>query len=72
MMMPGLGPIWLRPSPVHTLSSTSRKVSDYFSHPRIDHLLLTVGDGEHDENADALLTVSNIKQMLTGMLPYDI
>ena len=36
VLMPGLGPMWLRPSPVHKPLSTS---SDYCCHPRIDRLL---------------------------------
>ena len=37
--MPGLTPIWLRPSSVHTPLSTSGRASDYCCLPRNDHLL---------------------------------
>ena len=39
MLMPGLGPIWLRPSPVHTSLSMSGRASNYCCCPRIDHLV---------------------------------
>ena len=39
MLMSGLGPIWMRPSPVHTPSWMSGRVSNYCCRPEIDHLL---------------------------------
>ena len=42
MLMLGLGPIWLRPSPAHTPLSTSARASDCCCRPRIDRLLYLV------------------------------
>ena len=39
MLMPGLGPIWLRPIPIHTQSSKSGRKSNYRCCLRIDCLL---------------------------------
>ena len=39
MLMLGLGPIWLRPSPAYTPLWTSARASDYCCRPRIDRLL---------------------------------